>query len=142
MHETIDIEAFVVFCKEQGLSVEKYELEIGFMEKSHISILDLPNGIRIDLNGVYTPWDKGVVEDAEEFDYEGIIIRIAKPEYLIANKLYKGGEIDFEDAFSVYIQNKDRLDNRLLKTLVYQLAVEESLEILLSKVNEIENMNK
>ncbi len=137
----MDIEAFVNYCKEQGLSVEINELEMGFREKSHISIFDLPNGIRIDLSGAYTPWDESVVEDAEEFEYENTIIRIAKPEYLIANKLYKGGELDFEDALSVYVQNRDRIDQKLLQDLAKQLEVEASLETFLRKITELRNEN-
>lgn len=137
----MDIKAFVNYCKEQGLSVEINELEMGFREKSHISIFDLPNGIRIDLSGAYTPWDESVVEDAEEFEYENTIIRIAKPEYLIANKLYKGGELDFEDALSVYVQNRDRIDQKLLHDLAKQLEVEASLETFLRKITELRNEN-
>ncbi len=114
---------------------------MGFREKSHISIFDLPNGIRIDLNGAYTPWDESVVEDAEEFEYENIILRIAKPENLIANKLYKGEELDFEDALSVYVQNRDRIDQKLLQDLAKQLEVEDSLETFLRKITELRNEN-
>jgi len=54
--------------KKNGLTIEKYEVSNGFKEKSHISVLDIPNGLRIDLRGVYTEWDKGVVETAEKYD--------------------------------------------------------------------------
>lgn len=127
------------FCQDQELSIEKYELEAGFKEKSHISIFDLPNNIRIDLNGAYTPWERAVVKDTELFLYEDVSIRVAKPEYLISNKLYKGGQIDLEDAFSVYIQNEERIDQKLLQKLALLLGVEKSLKNFLEKVQEIES---
>ncbi|MCK5611394.1 hypothetical protein KAR91_56510 [Candidatus Pacearchaeota archaeon] len=54
VHERMDVESFVTFCKEHSLSIAKYELEEGFKEQSHVSIFDLPNNIRIDLMGTYT----------------------------------------------------------------------------------------
>jgi hypothetical protein len=137
-HDKMKIPPFVTFCQSQGLSLEEYELEVGLKEKSHISILDLPNNIRIDLKGVYTLWDKAAVQDTEIFEYENVKIRVAKPEYLISNKLYKGGEIDLEDAFSVYIRNEERIDLKLLQKLARMLGVEKSLMVFKEKVRKIQ----
>jgi hypothetical protein len=128
---------FVNYCKKNGLAIEKYEISNSFKEKSHISVLDIPNGLRIDLRGVYTEWDKGVVETAEQFNYEGTTLRIAKPEFLIPNKLFKGGEVDIEDAFSVFVQNQKTIDKQLLENISKKLGVQESLQHLYSKVKEI-----
>ncbi|MFX1537653.1 MAG: hypothetical protein ACFFDI_25935, partial [Promethearchaeota archaeon] len=65
LHKKLDIDSFIEFCKKISLSVEKYDLIEGFKERSHITIFDLPNFIRIDLKGAYTSWDKGVIEEAE-----------------------------------------------------------------------------
>ena len=139
LHKNIDIEDFVFYCKQNELSIENYELTNGFKARSHISIFDLPSGLRIDLRGVYTEWDEGVVDSAEEYEYEGKILKIAKPEYLIANKLFKGGSLDIEDAFSVYVQNQNRINLELLKRISDLLGVGESLQKLLSDVRNVEN---
>ncbi len=135
----MNIESFVNFCETNSLSVEKYELEEGFKEKSHISIFDLPNGIRIDLDGGYTPWHRMIVEEADTFLYENIPIKVAKPEHLIINKMIKGSTLDLEDAFSVYIQNQERINDGLMEKLASLKDVKDQYQEFLVKISEFMN---
>jgi hypothetical protein len=129
----LNINSFVHFCKDNELSIEQYELEEGLKNGSHVSILDIPDRLRIDLKGAKSTWDVELVKDSETFQYKNIIFRVAKPEYLIANKLYKGSEIDLEDALSVYFRNKDRINLDLLNRLVSMLEVIEEFRTFLAK---------
>ena len=72
--------------------------------------MDFPNSVRIDLKFASSQWDKGVIKNKEIFSYKNQDINISSPEYLIMNKIYKGSRIDIEDAYSVFFQNKKRLD--------------------------------
>lgn len=139
IHEKLDTGSFTRYCKNNGLSIEEHELVEGLKEGSHVSILDLPNRLRIDLKGKNGFWNNMAIDKADEYQYEGVKVRVASPEYLIANKLYKGGEIDIEDAYSVYFINKERIDNTLLKELAAKLQVTEKLKLFLAKAESFKN---
>ncbi|MFX0092953.1 MAG: hypothetical protein ACFFBD_14435 [Candidatus Hodarchaeota archaeon] len=116
---------------------------MGFREKSHITIYDFPNFIRIDLKGAYTKWDKGAIAETETFLLEDSPIKIAKAEFLIVNKLNKGGQIDIEDAYSVYLQNEKRLDKELLTSLAELLDAKAALaKFLLEAANLKDKFNE
>ncbi|MFW9916789.1 MAG: hypothetical protein ACFFGZ_14385 [Candidatus Thorarchaeota archaeon] len=132
-HENLSIPGFTNFCKINGLSVGSYDLQEGVKDGSQITIMDFPNSIRVDLKIATSRWEKGVVKEAEAFKYDNITIMVAKPEFLISNKLYKGGRVDLEDAYSVYYQNEERISLELLKELVQILGVEEALDKFLAK---------
>lgn len=134
VHDRMNIDDFVNYCKEYNLTVNTYDLQEGFKDGSHIAIMDFSNSIRIDLKTATTRWDKGAISEAEGFEYENVILKITKPEYLIANKLFKGGKIDLEDAYSVYYQNEERLDRDLLETLINLLGVEKEFQLFLEKL--------
>ncbi|MCK5611393.1 hypothetical protein KAR91_56505 [Candidatus Pacearchaeota archaeon] len=82
------------------------------------------------------------MEEAETFLYDKTPIKIAKPEHLIINKLYKGGRLDLEDAFSVYFQNQTRIDGQLLERLAKQRDVKDQLLDFLVKITELEKYSK
>ena len=113
---------------------------LSFYHAGRNVIFDLPNFIRIDLKGAYTAWDKGAITEAETFLYENVPIKIARPEYLITNKLNKGGQIDLEDAFSVYFQNEERLDKKLLDELAELLNVKVDLIEFLAKASSMKDL--
>ncbi|MFX1251676.1 MAG: hypothetical protein ACFFCZ_08700 [Promethearchaeota archaeon] len=127
LQDKLDIDSFINYCQHHSLNVRKFDLTEGFKEKFYITILDLSNLIRIDLKGAYSGWDLGAIKEAEAFDYENTSIKVARPEYLITNKLKKGGQIDLEDAYSVFFKNEERLDRKLLKELAILINVEKEL---------------
>ncbi len=95
--------------------------------------MDFPNSIRVDLRTAISRWENEVVKEAEPFNYDNITIKVAKPEFLISNKLYKGGQVGLEDAYSVYYQNEERINLERLQVLARVLVVEEKLEDFLKK---------
>jgi len=142
LHKELNIEEFGNFCKKNELSIESFELKEGFKEHSHISIFDLPNAIRIDCKGAYTQCDRECIKDPEQYNYEGVLIRVASPEYIIINRLYKGGQIDYEDAFSVYLHNRDRIDEEKLRKYSKILKIENLLQDFLIRAENISNINE
>ncbi len=127
-HEKITIKNFTHFCENNDLSVDSYDLHEGFKDGSQITIMDFQNSIRVDLRTATSRWENEVIKKAESFKYNNITIKVARPEFLISNKLYKGGQIDLEDAYSVLYQNEERIDWDLLRELAQSLRVDKKLE--------------
>jgi hypothetical protein len=135
--EYFDIDNFVEFCKKNDLSVDPYDFEEGMKDGGQITIMDFPNNIRIDMKFALSLWDRGVIENKEKFTYKNQDINICSPEYLIMNKIYKGSRIDVEDAYSVYFQNKNRLDNSVLEFLANHFNIEKEFKEFLKKSTKI-----
>ncbi len=131
--EKFNIQDFVDFCEEIKLTVDPYDLQEGLTDRSQITLMDFPNSIRIDMRYAFTEWDKGAIKQAEIFSYKNQKIYVINPEYLIVNKIYKGGRIDIEDAYSVYFQNKLRIDFKLMEQLADLLDVKRELNAFLKK---------
>ncbi len=134
LHQNLKTDDFTNFCKKEHLSIEENELLEGFKQQSHISIFDFNMGVRIDLKGVYSTWDQSVVDSAESFLYDDVTIKIAKPETIIIDKLMKGTQIDLEDAFSVYLNNKQRIDISNLYDMANSQQVASELREFLHQV--------
>ena len=133
--DTIEIEKFVEFCETNELSVDPYDLEQGKIDGSQMTIIDFPNGLRIDLKYVFTHWDKDAIENVDVIEYKGIKLRVCRPEYLILNKIYKGSRIDLEDAYSVLFHHKNRLDYRIMKNYAEFFEIVEEYQEFMKRAN-------
>ena len=135
---TFPINEFVKFCEINNLTVNHYDLVEEKRDDSQITIQDFPNSIRIDLKYVFSKWEKMAIIDTNSIQYKNVKLKVLKPEYLIINKIYKGSRIDIEDAYSVFFQNKERLDVSLIQKLVLLFGVRDEYDEFMKRSSEVD----
>lgn len=131
------INEFIEFCRENNLSVDPYDLKEAKKDGGQITIMDFAHSIRIDLKYVFSRWDREAIKNVDNISYKNSILKVCKPEYLIMNKIYKGSRIDIEDAYSVYFQNKNRLDFTIMEKFAIIFNIKEEFAKFLEKSEEI-----
>lgn len=133
-HEKLDISDFVKYLKEKNFSADESDFG-GFLQKDHCTIFYKEGLFRIDIIGIYSLDNKISVNEAIEIGFHGINIKIDSPESLIAHKLNFGSQQDIEDAYSVLIRNKERINIKKLRNHSERLKVLNKLEKLLKSIN-------
>jgi hypothetical protein len=132
-HEKLNISDFVDYLNKKNFSVDESDFE-GFTQKDHCTIFYKDGLFRIDIIGIYNLDNKISVSEAIEVEFYGIKVKIDSPESLIAHKLNFGSQQDIEDAYSVLIRNKEKINIEKLKTHSERLKVLNKLEKLLKSI--------
>jgi hypothetical protein len=132
-HEKLNISDFVEYLKNKNFSADESDFT-GFIHKDHCTIFYKDGLFRIDIIGIYNFDNKISVNEAIEMEFHGTNIKIDSPESLIAHKLNFGSQQDIEDAYSVLIRNKEKINNNKLKKHAERLNVLNKLEKLLKSI--------
>ncbi|OLS23588.1 MAG: hypothetical protein HeimC3_24000 [Candidatus Heimdallarchaeota archaeon LC_3] len=132
-HEKLNISDFVDYLNKNYFSADESDFE-GFIHKDHCTIFYKDGLFRIDIIGIYNLDNKISVNEAIDVEFYGIKIKIDSPESIIAHKLNFGSQQDIEDAYSVLIRNKEKINNKKLKNHAERLNVLNKLEKLLKSI--------
>ncbi len=137
--EKEDIKEFAEFLKSEGFFSDPHDLKKALHEKSHFTAEMKDTLFRIDLKGVYSKNDRRTMNNRKKIEFEGIPMFIASPEDTIAHKLLYGSEQDINDAEGIYIRQLKRLNISYLKKICKEMNVEEDLDKMQKKLNDVLN---
>ncbi|MHA1420396.1 MAG: nucleotidyltransferase [Candidatus Heimdallarchaeaceae archaeon] len=132
-HTKLDTENFVTYLKENNFDASVNDFE-GFDEKTHCSFFFKTGMFRMDIKGVYSDLDAESISMAINGIYNGIKIKINNPANLILFKLKFGSEQDYEDAISVYIRHKEKIDLKFLKEKAQKMQISSNLDSFLEEI--------
>jgi len=132
-HTKLDTENFVTYLKENNFDASVNDFE-GFDEKTHCSFFFKTGMFRMDIKGVYSDLDAESISMAINGIYNGIKIKINNPANLILFKLKFGSEQDYEDAISVYIRHKEKIDLKFLKEKAQKMQLSSNLDSFLEEI--------
>jgi len=90
----------------------------------------------MDIKGVYSDLDAESISMAINGIYNDIKLKINNPANLILFKLKFGSEKDYEDALSVYIRHKEKIDLDFLRKKAQKMLISSNLESFLREIGE------
>jgi len=108
-----------------GFSMETVLRELG---EDHLSRIDYA-GVPVDFLEATIPFFRGVVERAREEDIQGVRMRIASPEDLVALKMIAGREDDLRDIRGILATQGDALDLGHIRLAIAECCEEGRAEV-------------
>ncbi len=110
-----DIKKFADFCKNNKLSVDEEEIKQAFEERSHFTVFDDESTYRLDLKGIYNDFDRISFSRRRKVEFRDFVLWINSPEDCILAKLLFGSLQDLNDAKTILLRQKGKLDMRYVK---------------------------
>ncbi|WXG42137.1 MAG: DUF6036 family nucleotidyltransferase [Candidatus Freyarchaeum deiterrae] len=132
--EKESIAKLVSAFKKHGLDVLENEIVSSLKERSHFSVFDTKSPLRVDAKGVYTRLDSKALENRRKTKLLGLNGWAASPEDTIIAKLIYGSPQDIEDAMSIMLSLRNKIDFKYLNQRAEQENVQEQLKELLGKL--------
>ncbi len=117
----ISAQEFAAELGREGLRVEYRDGEMGDPIGFVLRIRD-GGGNSVDLLGGIRKVDPGFFERGIADEPDGMKLRFASAEDLVALKLFAGGPRDLEDAAGVLAANRESIDKELLKALCHRFG--------------------
>ncbi|MEM3030908.1 MAG: DUF6036 family nucleotidyltransferase [Candidatus Micrarchaeia archaeon] len=130
---TTDIPSLIAFLKKNGFFASEGDLKTALEEKSHCTIESRDALHRLDVKGVYSEFDEATLKRRRKIDFAGTLVYVASPEDLIISKLRFGSDRDINDAVSILVRQKNKLDWEYLETESKLMGVHRDLERLKKK---------
>jgi hypothetical protein len=124
------IEAFVGALRRNGFSISAVDVVDAIKNREHFSIFDVDSSYHVDAKGIWGKNEARTLSGRKMIKYEDVGLPISGLEDTIANKLRFGREQDIEDAFSLMIFNRDKLDRAKLEKLCIEVGVGADLKAL------------
>ena len=93
--------------------IYEYLSEKGYRAEMEAVLIE---GVAVQFLPVYNPLNEEAVEDAVEFDYEGVTVRVMRAEHLVAIMLQTGRSKDFV-RIARFVES-DVLDNKALMDIL------------------------
>lgn len=134
-HTKLDRGDFVTYLRENNFDASVDDF-VGFDEKTHCTFFYKTGMFRMDIKGVYSDLDAESISMAINGIYDGIKLKINNPTNLILFKLKFGSEQDYEDALSVYIRHKEKIDLNFLKEKAQKMQISSNLDSFLKEIRE------
>lgn len=130
---TVDIDATVAGA---GASIERifqvfdrHEIvaripsAITFARERHVLLLRHdPSGVPLDVSLAWLPFEEEAISHAEEVDFAGVPIRVARPDDLIIYKLVAARSRDLDDVEKLLLLYGPTLDVARIRRVVAQFA--------------------
>jgi hypothetical protein len=132
--ETDSIAKLVSAFKRHGLDVLENEIISSLKERSHFSVFDTKSPLRVDAKGVYTSLDSKALENRRRTKMLGSDVWVASPEDTVISKLIYGSPQDIEDALSIMLNLRDKIDFDYLNQQAEHENVQKQLKELLGKL--------
>lgn len=126
--------AFADSLAAEGLTVNRLDLRSAFRDRTHVTVVDAAAGLHLDLKLALLPLEREQVDAAIVIEFEGGVVRVARPEDTVAFKLKFGSPQDWADARSILARQGKRLDEARLRRFASLLAVERDLARLREEV--------
>lgn len=110
---------------------------LAFTRQNRVLLVRSNSGIDIDIALAFFPFEREMIESAENFDVaEGARIKVAKPEDLIALKVFAGRDRDMEDARRLFELHPNLDRNHVLKIVADLAETMEQTEIM-DRLNQV-----
>lgn len=132
-HTKLDQEDFVTYLKENNFDASLDDF-VGFDEKTHCTFFYKTGMFRMDIKGVYSELDAESISMAINGIYNEIELKINHPANLILFKLKFGSEQDYEDALSVYVRQKEKIDLNFLQEKAHKMQISSNLASFLKQI--------
>lgn len=131
---TTDVEVLVDYREDQaraladslvaeGLSVSAADFLDALRDGGHASVFREDSVFWIDVKPARSPTEKRQVTEAAEVEARGRRLRVVRPEETIAFKLAFGTPKDEQDAMSILVRQRGRLDEARLASFAAGLGV-------------------
>jgi hypothetical protein len=134
-HRKLNINDFVLYMNENGVSCSEEDLTQAFSSKQHSNINFYHNTpFRLDIKGIYSELEEVTLKESKEQEWEDMILYIDDIHNLIVHKLRFGSQQDQEDALAILVRNYEHIDQKKLYLKARRLNVKADLEKLLNKV--------
>lgn len=131
--EAAKIPKIVAGFQRAGFFASAQALHDALIEGGHVTIQDTRSVYRIDLVPASTDAHREAIRTKRHVVWRGRRLPMAAPEHTIVMKLLWGSEQDLEDAFGMYLRQKDHLDIRALRSLARRNRVARELKDLVER---------
>jgi hypothetical protein len=131
--EDARISAFVDFLNSKGFDASTEGIRAALNEKSHSTTFYKKSLLRLDIQGVYSEFDRLTLERAISVDMFGTSLRIGSVEDTLVNKILFQGEQDMRDALGILKRNHEKLDFEYIQSTCEMLGIRELLEQFLKE---------
>ena len=128
-----DIGKMAEFCRKNKLAADEEEIKGAFRAKSHVTIFDDESSYRLDIKGVYDELDKLTFSRRKKVNFRDLVLFVNTPEDSILAKLVYGSQQDLNDAKTMLLRQKGKLDMGYLKKEAKHFHVSGALSVLLKK---------
>ena len=122
--EESEISPFAEFLNSRGFAASDSDIRAAFKEGSHSTSFFKDTLLRLDIQGIYTSFDRMTIDRAMMVDLFGTLIRIGTAEDTFVNKILFQGEQDLRDAIGILKRNPEKLDFDYIESTCKMLGIE------------------
>jgi len=122
------IPPFVEFLESKGFAASVEDIQTALREKSHSTLFFRDSLLRLDIQGVYSEFDRLTLERAIPVNLFGTTIMIGSAEDTFVNKILFQGEQDLRDALGIFVRNHENLDLDYIHSTSSMLEIQDILE--------------
>lgn len=133
--EPTDAETLRAALASRGLVIDPRDLIDAFVDESHVTIVAENSIFYVDAKLARTALEKRQVAEAGEIPFREGRLRVVRPEETIAFKLSFGSPKDVQDAKSILIRAKDKLDRSRLLAFAIELGVADRLKEVQTEID-------
>jgi hypothetical protein len=126
--EDTAIPAFVDFLNEKGFTASVEDIQTALREKSHSTTFFRDSLLRLDIQGVYSEFDRLTLERAISVSLFDISVMIGSAEDAFINKILFQGEQDLRDALGIFTRNQEKLDFDYIRSTSNMLGIQDFLD--------------
>jgi hypothetical protein len=130
--------SFTEFLNTTGFSTSISDIQTAFKEKSHSTAFFKDTLLRLDIQGVYSDFDKMTLDRAIMVELLGTTIKIGSVEDTLVNKILFQGEQDLRDALGILIRDPEKLDFDYIRSTCDMLGIGDLLDIFLDNSKNLE----
>ena len=121
------IPKIVAGFQQSGFFASAQDLHDALVEGGHCTIQDSRSAYRIDLVPASTDAHREALRTKRRVVWRGRRLPFAAPEHTIVMKLLWGSAQDLEDAFGIYLRQKENLDIRVMRAFARRNRVARDL---------------
>lgn len=129
-----DVEVMRAALEKRGLTLDPRDLLDAFADGSHVTIAAEDSVFYVDAKLAKTPTERRQIAEASEIPFRDGLLRVVRPEETIAFKLSFGSPKDIQDAKSILMRARERLDRERLLAFASQLGVTEKLRAVEAEI--------
>lgn len=122
------IPPFVEFLKAKGFATSVEDIQTALNEQSHCTAFFRNSLLRLDIQGVYSEFDRLTLERAISVKLFNTLIKIGSAEDTLVNKILFQGEQDLRDALGIFTRNHEVLDLDYIYSTSNLLGIQDLLD--------------
>ncbi|MHA2221542.1 MAG: hypothetical protein ACXAAO_05745 [Candidatus Thorarchaeota archaeon] len=126
--EDEEIPVFVDFLSSKGFNASVEDIRTALDEQSHSTSFFRDSLLRLDIQGIYSEFDRLTLERAISVNLFDTSIMIGSAEDTLVNKILFQGEQDLRDALGIFTRNHEKLDIEYIQSTSSMLGIQDLLD--------------